>query len=111
VDVIDQTHALVDGPTTHVARQSLSFRRLTLTDFKIKIPHSIRTGGLKRALAKQDVITQFRQSSWGQRLSERGAKRNQTDFDRFKLMIAKKRTRVVLSSRIQKSKKSPPQSS
>jgi large subunit ribosomal protein L14e len=95
----------VDGPTTGVSRQPLNFRRLTLTDFTIRIPHGIRTGGLKKALEKDDVIAKFHESTWGKRLKARKIKQNTTDFDRFKTMIAKKRARVLINTSVKALKK------
>jgi hypothetical protein len=40
--------ALVDGPSTGVARQAINFRNLSLTDFKVKIGHSAASSSVKK---------------------------------------------------------------
>ena len=76
-----------------------------MTDFKIQIPHGIRTGGLKKALEKEDIFAKFHESAWSKRLKARKVKQNMTDFDRFKTMIAKKRSRVLVNTSVKALKK------
>ena len=57
LDVIDQNKALVDGP--EIPRQTINFRRISLTDIKMDIKRSIKTGKLDAAWKEQDVDGQW----------------------------------------------------
>merc|ERR1719305_2285143 len=53
-------------------------KRLSLTDFKVSIPRGAREKTLKLALNKDGVMAKW-------------ARSEMIDFDRFKLMVAKKK--------------------
>lgn len=105
VDIIDHNRALIDGPTSGVPRQAESFKRLTLTPLVIKVPRGLRTGTLKKALAKNDVLAKFHASSWGKKLQARQIRANTTDFCRFRLMLLKKQKRYVVNTAFAKVRK------
>jgi len=100
VDVLDHNRALIDGPTTGVARQSINFKRISLTGFKVKIPHSIKSRGLKKALTTSDVINKWKSSAWAQKLEVRAKRQSLTDFDRFKLVVLRKRRRAIVTREV-----------
>jgi len=58
VNVINGNLALVDGPqnVTGVHRQKINFKRLTLTDIKVKIPLNARQKTLAKAFEEEKVI-------------------------------------------------------
>jgi large subunit ribosomal protein L14e len=89
VDVVEQTRALVDGPCSGVKRQAISFKWLALTSIVIKIAPSQRSGGIRKAWEKADVNGQWEKTAWAKRLADKERRRSMTDFDRFKLKIAK----------------------
>jgi len=98
VDVVDQSRALVDGPATltGVARQTIPFRNLSLTPIKIDIPRSVRTGTLTKAFTKADVLGQWQKTSWARKAARFSTRSNLSDFDRFKVMLLrKKRSQLV----------------
>ncbi|KAG4179385.1 hypothetical protein ERO13_A10G101165v2 [Gossypium hirsutum] len=64
--------ALVDAPD--MVRGQINFKRLTLTDITIDIPH---------------VKNKWESSSWGRKLIVQKRRASLNDFDRFKLMLAK----------------------
>ncbi|KAB1993378.1 hypothetical protein ES319_D13G026900v1 [Gossypium barbadense] len=64
--------ALVDAPD--MVRGQMNFKRLTLTDIIIDIPH---------------VKNKWESSSWGRKLIVQKRRASLNDFDRFKLMLAK----------------------
>ncbi|TYI72968.1 hypothetical protein E1A91_D07G097000v1 [Gossypium mustelinum] len=64
--------ALVDAPD--MVRGQMNFKRLTLTDITIDIPH---------------VKNKWESSSWGRKLIVQKRRASLNDFDRFKLMLAK----------------------
>ncbi|TYI56566.1 hypothetical protein E1A91_D11G219700v1 [Gossypium mustelinum] len=64
--------ALVDA--LDMVRGQMNFKRLTLTDITIDIPH---------------VKNKWESSSWGRKLIVQKRRASLNDFDRFKLMLAK----------------------
>ncbi|KAJ3234748.1 60S ribosomal protein L14 [Chytriomyces hyalinus] len=96
VDIVDHARALVDGPTTGVARQVLSFKRLSLTDIVVKVPRTAGTVSVKKALEKQDLAGLWAKTAWAKKLAVRTARQNLSDFDRFKLMVARKQKRAIV---------------
>ncbi|PFH36799.1 ribosomal protein RPL14 [Besnoitia besnoiti] len=106
VDIINQTRVLVDGAgVTGVKRQSMPVRRIALTDQYLKIPRSVRSATLKKALEKDDVIAKFNQTSWGKKRQVKEQRANMTDFDRFKLMVVLKQRRKVMQQKLKSLKK------
>jgi len=105
LDVIDQNRVLIEGPTTGVKRQALNFKRLNLTDFKLKIPRSGSAASIKKALAKDDVIAKWNATAWAKKLEGHNIRANLSDFDRFKLMILRKKKRSVIGKEYTKLKK------
>uniref|UniRef100_A0A452ENE4 Large ribosomal subunit protein eL14 n=1 Tax=Capra hircus TaxID=9925 RepID=A0A452ENE4_CAPHI len=91
VDVIDQNRALVDGPCTQVRRQAMPFKGIQLTDFILKFPHSACQKYVREAWEKADI-----NAKWGSHKVVREKKAKMTDFDRYKVMKAKKmRNRLI----------------
>ncbi|KAI8616905.1 ribosomal protein L14-domain-containing protein [Chytriomyces sp. MP71] len=105
VDIVDHARALVDGPTTGVTRQVLSFKRLALTDIVVKVPRTAGTVATKKALEAQDLAGQWAKSSWSKKLAAREARQNLSDFDRFKLMVSRKQKRVIIGKEFAKLRK------
>ena len=105
VDVIDHNRALIDGPTSGVARQSINFKRLSLTNLKVAVPHSAKAKALKKCLKANDVIAKWKASSWAKNLEKREKRNANSDFDRFKLMVLKKRRRTIVSREVAKLRK------
>ncbi|KAI9099535.1 ribosomal protein L14-domain-containing protein [Phlyctochytrium arcticum] len=106
VDIIDHSRVLVDGPTTGVKRQAISFKRSTLTDLKITIPRTIGTPSLKTQIEKQDLINRWNKTAWAQKIAKRETRATLTDFDRFKLMVARKQRRMIIGKAAKALKKS-----
>lgn len=106
MDVVDQNRALVDGPETGLPRQTINFKSLTLTPFKVKIQHGCRTGLVKKAFKEANVMQQWQQTLWYKKLCVRETRRQLGDFDRFRWMIAKKRKAAMVNGELKKRKKS-----
>jgi large subunit ribosomal protein L14e len=98
VDVVDHNRALVDGPLTGLARQTINWKSLTLTPFKVKIQHSSRTGVVRKAWEEAKITEQWQNTAWYKKLCARRNKQKLGDFDRFKVMIAKKRKSAMIHS-------------
>ncbi|CAN1180787.1 60S ribosomal protein L14-2 [Linum perenne] len=133
VDVVDQNRALVDSPD--MVRSQINFKRLTLTDIKIEINRvpkkktlieaMEKAGGLTCAfkhdlwyalmgfqlisnvelLAMADVKGKWEKSSWGRKLIVKQRRAALTDFDRFKVMLAKIKRGGLIKQELAKLKK------
>lgn len=79
----------MDGPCTNVKRQAISFSKLSLTDFKVKISHSAREKQVRKAYEEADVTTKWQQTAWARRIEKKAVRSGLTDFDRFKLKVLK----------------------
>ncbi|XP_023221198.1 60S ribosomal protein L14-like [Centruroides sculpturatus] len=89
VDIIDQNRALVDGPCSGVTRQSIQFKKLRLTKFRIKIPHSTSTKTVRKAWEKENISEKWKETPLAKKIEARKKRVNMNDFDRFKLYKAK----------------------
>ncbi|XP_075886484.1 large ribosomal subunit protein eL14 [Nelusetta ayraudi] len=105
VDVIDQNRALVDGPCTGVKRQALPFKVMQLTDYVIKVPHSARQKFVRKAWEKALVTEKWVQSSWAKKIEAREKRAKMTDFDRFKVMKAKRMRNKIIKHEVKKLQK------
>lgn len=95
VEIIDQSRALVDGPLSGVKRQSLAFKRVQLTQFKVEIPRGCSSKVVAKALEKAEFAKQWAASSYAKKLELRQKRAATTDFDRFKVMLAKKKVIIL----------------
>ncbi|MBZ3891206.1 60S ribosomal protein L14 [Sciurus carolinensis] len=102
VDVIDQNRALVDGPCTQVRRQAMPFKCMQLTDFILKFPHSARQKYVRQAWQKADINTKWAATRWAKKIDARERKAKMTDFDRYKVMKAKKMRNRIIKNEVKK---------
>lgn len=91
--------ALIDGPAslTGVSRQTIPFRNLSLTSIKLEIPRAIRTGTLTKAFTKADVLGQWQKTTWARKLARHATRSSLGDFDRFKLMLLRKKKSMLIN--------------
>jgi len=107
IDVIDQQRVFIDGPSdrTGVARQEIKMAYLSLTDLKVAIPKSARLSTVRKAFEKAEIQKKWDATSWAKKLALKNKKATFTDFDRFKLMLARKKRANVVSEELRKLKK------
>uniref|UniRef100_A0A3Q1FTW6 Large ribosomal subunit protein eL14 n=1 Tax=Acanthochromis polyacanthus TaxID=80966 RepID=A0A3Q1FTW6_9TELE len=105
VDVIDQNRALVDGPCTGVKRQAMPFKCMQLTDYVIKVPHSARQKFVRRAWEKAQVNEKWSESSWAKKIEARQKRAKMSDFDRYKVMKAKRMRNKIIKHEVKKLQK------
>jgi len=98
LDVIDQSKALVDGPQalTGVKRQMIPFTRLSLTKVKLSIPRSIGVSALTKAYTEQKINAALDTVSWVKKAARNARRRALGDFDRFNLMLLKKKRSLIV---------------
>ncbi|CDH51376.1 60s ribosomal protein l14 [Lichtheimia corymbifera JMRC:FSU:9682] len=101
VDIVDHKRALVDGPTTGVARQALAFDRMILTNIVVKgLPRNAGQTTLKKYLEKEEVMAKWSKSAWAQKLATRQTRTSLSDFDRFKVAKLKNQRRFAVNSAV-----------
>merc|ERR1712187_453630 len=87
IDIVDQKRVVVDGPEklTGVRRHMMPVKRLSLTDFKTTIPRGAREKTLNLALARDETMKKWSESSWGKKVAIRAKRASMTDFERFQV--------------------------
>jgi len=106
IDIVDQNKCLIDGPTeiTGVVRQVISYTRIALTDLKVNIQRNARAKTLKAAWAEADIQNKWDGSSWAKKLATKKKRASLSDFDRFKVMVAKKQKSSIISKKMKELK-------
>merc|ERR1719353_1786052 len=85
---------IVDGPTSGVARQTMPYSRLNLTDIVVEVEKGASTADVKSAMA--DVEADFGKTVWGQKIANKKKRASLTDFERYKVMVARqKRAKII----------------
>jgi len=102
VDIINNNRVLVEGPHSGVKRQQIPIRWLQMTDLKCEIGRGARQKTLKAAMAEADMENKWKATGWAKKLAIKEFRANMTDFDRFKLMMAKKKKGSLLKKALKK---------
>ena len=102
IDIVDQNKCLIDGPEeiTGVSRQVISYSRIALTDLTVKIQRNARQTTLKKAWEAGDTLNKWESSSWAKKLSAKKRRANLNDFDRFKVMVARKQRNEIIAKKM-----------
>ncbi|ACI65760.1 predicted protein [Phaeodactylum tricornutum CCAP 1055/1] len=102
IDIVDQNKCLIDGPEsiTGVTRQVISYKRLALTDLKVDIQRNARQKSLLKAWTEADTMNKWESSSWAKKLTARKTRAGLSDFDRFKVMVAKKQKTAIIAKKM-----------
>ena len=91
VDILDECRVLIDGPTTGLTRAVYPVKRLSLTDIKIFLMRGAKTGTVRKAIEKEDIVGQWEKSSWGKKIASQKKRASLNDFERFSVMIHRKK--------------------
>ena len=85
-------------------------RRLSLTKLKLDIQRGIRTGGLLKAAKEFGLQAKWEATPIAQKLAKQRTRQNLSDFERFSVMINRKRrsaqARQIAAKALGKSKNS-----
>uniref|UniRef100_A0A5K3EGM2 Large ribosomal subunit protein eL14 n=1 Tax=Mesocestoides corti TaxID=53468 RepID=A0A5K3EGM2_MESCO len=104
VDIIDQNRVLIDGPCSGVPRRPINIKRLHLTKIVMKLPHKCGTHGVADLWHRQKVDRQWNKTKWARKLEKKRIRASLNDFQRFQVMVArKKQNRVISGFRMRKS--------
>lgn len=81
VDMLDSNRVLIDSPDGTMPRVVYPLRRLTLTKIKVKgVLRGCRTGTLKKAAAKQDVVANYKKTPTAVKMAKYATRKDLTDF-------------------------------
>lgn len=107
VNIVDSGRLLVEGPEnlTGVPRQIITLKRVTLTGLTVNITRDARQKQLNKKWADAGIQKAWDGSAYAKTLKRRATRAGLTDFDRFKLMVAKKAKRVQMTAAFKKLKK------
>ena len=97
VDIVTDKRVLVDGE--NVQRQVIPVARLQLTKQTIKIGRGARTGAVRKVISKENVAKKFAESSLGKSYASQAKRESLTDFERFKVLVLRRRLSKLLRSR------------
>lgn len=89
VDVVNENRVLVDGD--NLPRQVIPVKRLQLTKFKVPVGRGARTGVVRKIIAKEGLAKKWAESAVGKAAANRARRASLTDFERFKVMVLRKR--------------------
>lgn len=105
VNVLDHNRVLAEGPTCNVPRQVLMLSRLSLTDLMVPIQLNARPKTLAVAYTKAGIDEAWAASAWGKKLAARAKRAQLTDFDRFKVMVARKTKSSAINKQVKAMKR------
>jgi large subunit ribosomal protein L14e len=94
---------LVDGPQTITGlhRQVITLKRLSLTDVLVtKLPRNATQKNIKKAWDEQNTLSTWQSSAWAKKMENKVKRASLSDFDRFKVMIAKKQKSKIVAAKI-----------
>eukprot|EP00594_Rhizosolenia_setigera_P001991 CAMPEP_0178944378 /NCGR_PEP_ID=MMETSP0789-20121207/3116_1 /TAXON_ID=3005 /ORGANISM="Rhizosolenia setigera, Strain CCMP 1694" /LENGTH=134 /DNA_ID=CAMNT_0020624091 /DNA_START=24 /DNA_END=428 /DNA_ORIENTATION=+ len=102
IDIVDGNKCLIDGPAdlTGVDRQVIPFSRVSLTDLTVKIQRNARAKTLKAAWTAGETQSKWDESSWAKKLAAKTKRASLSDFDRFKVMVAKKQKSAIIAKKV-----------
>merc|ERR1711896_8874 len=107
VDIVDSGRLLVEGPEnlTGVPRMVQPLKRVTLTGMGLNITRNARQKQLTKAWTDGKIMEKYSASAYAKTLKKRETRASMTDFDRFKLMLARKAKSVQMTASFKKLKK------
>jgi large subunit ribosomal protein L14e len=77
----------------------MSFKRMFLTDLVVPIPRAVGATALAKAIEKFGLAEKWVKTPWAKTQQQRTLRAKMTDFDRFKVMLAKKQVRLISLTR------------
>ena len=77
----------------------ISLRRLAVTSLVVDLveTRSPSKEALAAALKAADVEGKWAASAWGKKLAKQAARKNLTDFDRYKVMVARTKRKALIA--------------
>ena len=103
IDVVDGRRVLIDGPQsiTEVARQVINLKRISLTDVKVEnLSVGCKVTKLEVEWEEQGILEKWEESAWSKKLMRRKTRASTSDFERFKVMIAKGQKAKLVAAQV-----------
>lgn len=103
VDIVDGKRVLIDGPQeiTGVHRQVISTKRVFLTSIVATgLQRGATQKSLKAAWKDQNVLAKWNETAWAKKVEARKRRAALSDFDRFKVMVAKKQRSKLIAEKL-----------
>ena len=97
VDIVSDKRVLVDGEG--ISRQVIPVARLQLTKQVLKVGRGARTGAVRKLISKEQVAKKFAESTLGKHYTSQEKRQNLTDFERFKVLVLRRRLSKLLRSK------------
>ncbi|KAJ9070712.1 60S ribosomal protein L14 [Entomophthora muscae] len=98
VDIVDHNRALVEGPTSDVPRHVEAFKNMDLTNIVIpKLPRGASTKYLKACAEKAEVAKTWAATAWSIKIEARKKRAALNDFERFNVMVLKKKRSALIA--------------
>lgn len=79
-----------------MTRDVISLRRVAVTDMKIKIARACEGAALDAAWKAEDVAGKWAASAWGKKIARQHARAQLTDFERFKVAVARTKRSALI---------------
>jgi len=83
-----------------VKRQVIPFKRISLTDLTVKINFNPKSKTLTAAWEKEEILSKWEASSWAKKIANKRKRASLSDFDRFKVMVAKKQKSSIIAKKM-----------
>lgn len=97
VDIVSDKRVLVDGED--IQRQVIPIARLQLTNQILKVGRGARTGAVRKIISKENVSQTFSKSTLGRHYAAQQRRENLTDFERFKVVVLRRRLSKLLRAK------------
>ena len=97
VDIVSDKRVLVD--VEGISRQVIPVARLQLTKQVLKVGRGARTGAVRKLISKEQVAKKFAESTLGKHYTSQEKRQNLTDFERFKVLVLRRRLSKLLRSK------------
>ena len=79
-----------------VKRDVISLRRVAITDMKVDVERKCDEAALAAAWKSADVEGSWPKSAWGKKIARQNARANLTDFERFKVALARTKRSALI---------------
>ena len=95
IDILTPTKVIVQELKVKgdIKRQELSLTNVTLTEDKIDIEKRAKKEEVLKAIEEYKIENKYKKSNFGKKVEIRQKRANLTDFDRFKVMSYKIKTK------------------
>lgn len=106
VDIVHGSKVVIDGPGLNIDRQVISTKRLELTKFRLS---SFTKGDKREALRQKieqfDLKKRFESCGVGKRIVKQKKRAELGDFDRFRVMVLRRRLAKAVRTHVNKNRK------